>query len=126
MTTRPSCSIPLANTDWSERQRRHLARISIRLGEPLSSIHIGASAIIEATLVMLIQSRVSRNPLRSLGESTRASQHSTRSMSDSLDISRENTSVGILWLSAAFWAQFMTNAVLPIDGRAAMMMRSPG
>ena len=133
MTTRPSggspgaCSpIPCGKTCGSERQRRHLARISISEGDPESSIHIGASATRAAALVMPIQSRDSRNPERSFCDSTRASQHSTRSISDCFDISSENTSTGIPWSRAAFCAQFITNDVLPIDGRAAMMMRSPG
>ena len=99
-------------------------------------MRMGASASLPAAVVMRIQSLVSRKPPRSFIESTRASEHRRRSHSDSFDISSENTSAGNGWRSlpsgslrfcmAALTTMFMTNDVLPIDGRAAMMMRSPG
>jgi hypothetical protein len=40
-------------------------------------------------------------------------------------ISSENTPTGWRWRIAAFSAMFRANAVFPIDGRPAMMTRSP-
>ena len=49
-----------------------------------------------------------------------------RISSASLDISSEKTPITLPSITAAFSAMFMAKAVLPIDGRAAMMIRSDG
>ena len=48
-----------------------------------------------------------------------------RRNSDSLLISRLKTATTALFCVAAFCAMLMPSAVLPIEGRAAMMIRSP-
>ena len=48
-----------------------------------------------------------------------------RRSSDSLLISRLKTATVALLLMAAFCAMLMASAVLPIEGRAAMMISSP-
>jgi hypothetical protein len=65
-------------------------------------------------------------PLRSFCASIRASDVSMRCTSDSLLISSEKNATFFCFSIAACCAMFSTNAVLPIDGRAAMMMRSEG
>ena len=49
-----------------------------------------------------------------------------RISSASFDISSEKTPITLPSLMAAFSAMFMANEVLPIEGRAAMMIRSEG
>ncbi len=49
-----------------------------------------------------------------------------RATSCSFAISSEKMATGMLRLEAAFCATFSTNAVFPIDGRAAMMTSSEG
>ena len=48
-----------------------------------------------------------------------------RRSSDSLLISRLKTATVAPWFTAAFCAMLMASAVLPMEGRAAMMMSSP-
>ncbi len=56
----------------------------------------------------------------------RASDVSMRCTSDSLLISSEKNATGTLCSIAACCAMFSVNAVFPIDGRAATMIRSAG
>ena len=65
-------------------------------------------------------------PLRSRCASMRASDVSMRCTRDSLLISSEKNATGTLCSMAAYCAMFSVNAVFPIDGRAATMMRSDG
>ena len=53
-----------------------------------------------------------------------ASLASMRRRSDSLDISSEKTATTLLSRTAQFCAMLMAQAVLPMEGRAAMMMSS--
>ena len=64
------------------------------------------------------------DPVRILCESTRALEHSRRSSSASRDISRENMPTTFWSSMEAFSAMFMAKAVFPMEGRAAMMIRS--
>ena len=54
----------------------------------------------------------------------RACEHSMRLSSASFDISSEKTATTLPSRTAAFSAMLMAKAVLPIEGRAAMMIRS--
>ncbi len=56
----------------------------------------------------------------------RASDVSMRCTRDSLLISSEKSATGTLFSMAAYCATFSVNAVFPIDGLAATMMRSDG
>ena len=49
-----------------------------------------------------------------------------RSVSDSADISMLKIAADLFEPSAAFSAMFTASVLLPIEGRPAMMMRSPG
>ncbi len=93
-----------------------------RLGE--SSMKMGAAESTPAASVSRCQSSMLKNPLRSREESMRASEHSRRSESCSLDISSEKTATGTPASTAALRAMFRASAVLPMLGRAAKMMRS--
>jgi len=66
-----------------------------------------------------------RKPFCSFCWSTQACEANMRRSSDSLFISRLKTATMAPWLMAAFWAMLMARAVLPIEGRAAMMISSP-
>ena len=55
---------------------------------------------------------------------TKACEASMRRSRDSLDISSEKTATTLPSLTAAFSAMLMAQAVLPMLGRAAMMIRS--
>ena len=57
---------------------------------------------------------------------TRPSDEIMRRLSCSADISIEKIAVGTLRSMAAFSAMFTASVVLPIDGRPAMITRSPG
>ena len=76
--------------------------------------------------VSFCMSSLPRKPVRSLCESTWACEASMRMSSASFDISREKTPTTLPSRMAAFSAMFMASAVLPIEGRAAMMTRSLG
>ena len=62
--------------------------------------------------------------MRTLCESTRPSAQSSRCTSCSLDISRLSTSTRLWFRTPAYFAMFMAKAVLPMEGRPAMMMKS--
>ena len=62
--------------------------------------------------------------MRTLCESTFASAHSSRCTSCSLDISRLSTSTRLWSSTPAYLAMFSAKAVLPMEGRPAMMMKS--
>ena len=57
--------------------------------------------------------------------STRAAAHSMRVNRLSFDISSENTATVCLFFSATCCAMFNASAVFPIEGRPAMMNKSP-
>ena len=65
-------------------------------------------------------------PVRSFWESTFDSIDSIRLTSCSFDISRLNTMQGSPFLTATCSTTFRTNAVLPIEGRAAIKIKSDG
>ena len=65
-------------------------------------------------------------PVRTLWALTRAWEQSIRSTSCSRAISRLKTAVGIFPTIAACSAMFRARLVFPIEGRAAMMIRSEG
>ena len=92
----------------------------------MSSMKILASASALSPDTSFWRSSRLRKPLRSLCESTRACEESIRNTSASRDISKENTPTTFPPRTAAFSAMLMANAVFPIDGRAAMMIRSEG
>ena len=62
--------------------------------------------------------------MRILCESTLAREQSRRSSSASRDISNENIPTTFRSSIEAFSAMFIAKAVLPMEGRAAMMTRS--
>ena len=92
----------------------------------VSSIISCDFAMLSAPSMSLPQSLESRRPLRILSASTVDSRLSIRLTSCTLDISRLNTAVVMPCLIATFSATFKTNAVLPIDGRAATSTKSDG
>ncbi len=59
-----------------------------------------------------------------LDASISASEHNTLCVNCTFDISRENMATGILDLIATFCAIFKANAVFPIEGRAARIIKS--
>ena len=65
-----------------------------------------------------------RKPERTFRESTRASAQIRRCTSCSLDISRLKISAGRRISTAAWAARLSANAVLPVDGRPAMITKS--
>ena len=87
---------------------------------------IGAVFICAIALLMRAQSSSPKLPVRRWLWSTRPSDEIMRIASCSRDISIENTATGVLAEIAAFSAMLSANVVLPIDGRPATMIRSPG
>ncbi len=87
---------------------------------------IFASLSVPIACDSLPQSRSPRNPPRSRCASIRASAVSMRRNSCSFDISRLNMPTVMSVLVPTCCAMFSTRLVLPIDGRAATMMRSDG
>ena len=85
----------------------------------------GASTRLEAAACSRLRSSALRYPARNFWLSTRAVAHSIRVSSDSFDISSEKTATVRLTLLATCCAIFSASAVLPMDGRAARMNRSP-
>ena len=65
-------------------------------------------------------------PLRSLSPKIRPWLATKRWASSVSDISSENIATARPWSMAAFSAMLVTNALLPMLGRAATMMRLPG
>ena len=84
----------------------------------------GAWANFSSACAILRVSSCHNDPVRNLCESTRATEHNIRCSNASFDISSENTATVFASSMAAFSAIFIANDVFPIDGRAAMMMRS--
>ena len=110
----------------SRIRRRAFAPISSTVEEAESSIQMGASPRLASDVVILLQSSRFMWPVRNLCASTRASDASRRSSSDSFDISRLKTATGSCCRIATFPAMFSASAVFPIDGRAARMINSDG
>ena len=118
MTTRPS--------PCSAFSRRALARISKREMPGVSSMKMGDSDRIPAPVVSFGQSESERYPVRSLWESTLATEHSIRCTSCSFDISRLKMATGMCSWTAACCAMFRQKLVLPMEGRPATTIRSDG
>ena len=110
----------------SAASRRHFARISSTPIDGVSSMKIFASLSVPIACDSRPQSRSPRNPPRSRCASMRASAVSMRRNSCSFDISRLNTPTVMSVLVPTCCAMFSTRLVFPIDGRAAMMIRSDG
>ncbi len=87
---------------------------------------MGDSDRIPAPVVSFGQSESERYPVRSLWESTLATEQSMRWTSCSLDISRLKMATGMCSWTAACWAMFRQKLVLPMEGRPATTMRSDG
>ena len=85
---------------------------------------IGACANCSMARTTLRVSSCHKEPVRILCASTFACEQSKRNSKASRDISSEKTPTTCLSSTAAFSAMFIANAVLPIEGRAAMMTRS--
>jgi hypothetical protein len=92
----------------------------------VSSIQIGALVRMPAARASRGKSSSRSMPLRSFCASMRASAVSMRWTSDSLLISSEKNATFFSLVIAAFCAMLSVNAVLPIEGRAATMIRSDG
>ena len=67
-----------------------------------------------------------RGPCAAPRRLIRACEATKRCASSASDISSENSATGLPCSIAAFSAMFVTSADLPIEGRAAMMIRLPG
>src|SRR5271156_3863035 len=100
----------------SRFNRRAFAPISITVEEAESSIHSGASAKFVSAPVTFPQSSRFMCPVRNLCASTRASDASKRSSSDSFDISRLKIATGSRCRTATFSAMFSASAVFPHRG----------
>ena len=83
-------------------------------------------ASFEAAAVRAGKSRSARKPLRTLPRLTRAREQSSRWTSWEVLISSEKTAMGSRSSRAMCSAIFIASAVLPMEGRAAMMIISAG
>ncbi len=106
--------------------RRARERTSIAFRAGVSSIRIGASDSRPSAAESFSQSSAARRPVRSLCWSSRPTEPIIRSASCDAPISIENTATGSFASSATCSAMLSASAVLPIDGRPAMITRSPG
>src|SRR3990172_7208452 len=116
----------MSSSPCSALSRRALARISSTDIAAVSSMKIGASDSLPAARVSLGQSDSDKYPVRSRWASTRASEQSILRTSCSLDISRLKTATAFSLSIAAWAATFRQNAVFPMEGLPATMMRSLG
>ena len=107
-------------------RRRALARTSMTVRLGLSSIQMGASASRPTAWLILDQSASLSRPLRTLLESTRASEHSSRWVSSSWLISSEKNSTGRDTSMAACAAMPSAREVFPAEGRAPMITSDDG
>ena len=103
--------------------RRHLFLIPMTVMPGVSSMRMSASLRRSMTADIFIQSLLSSRPVRSRWESTPASMDSSLWESCILPISSEKIAT-LYPLIAALRATHRANAVLPMDGRAARMIRS--
>ena len=104
----------------------HLERISVTDIPGVSSMIIGEAATVPALSIRRSQSPDCRRPVRISWASTLDSMASIRLTSCSWDISRLKITVGIWFFTQICWTRFRANAVLPIDGLAAIRIRSEG
>ena len=105
-------------------RRRHLLRISGTEMPPVSSIYRPLLLIGSMTSSRRFVSSGSMTPSLIFCDSTVASVHSMRMTSCRADISRLKMTTVRPSCSAACCAMLSANAVLPMAGRAATMMRS--
>lgn len=115
MRSRP-CSI------W---RRRALDLSSVRLPEALSSMNRLVRFRLSMTEPMRLNSSSVRVPVFRRWESTWSMPQKRRSTSCSLPISKEKMPT-VLLRREMFWARERAREVLPMAGRAARMMSSPG
>ena len=94
--------------------------------EGVSSMKRGAFSNPETLLNSLCHSSSFRVPFLNFSEEIRVSEAIILVMSCTDAISRENNAIGICCSTVIFLAMERMNAVFPIAGRAAMMMRSVG
>ena len=87
---------------------------------------IGALFICAIALLIRAQSSSPNIPVRRCDWSTRPSEEIILNASCSRDISIEKTAEGTPLPIAAFSAMFSASVVLPIEGRPATTIRSPG
>ncbi len=87
---------------------------------------MAASLSRPAAPVSFGQSAFPKKPDRSLCASTRASEHNIRSTNCSLDISKLKMATVSRFSIAAYCAMDKANAVLPMDGRPARIIKSDG
>ena len=106
--------------------RRAFARISSIPTSLESSTHSGAAARRWLALRIFGQRCSATRPLRSSSPLIRAWEATNRWASSASAISSENSATGLPCSTAAFSAMLHTSALLPIAGRAAMMIRFPG
>ena len=118
---------PSPPSHWLCR-RRAFARISSMPTSLESSTHSGAAASRWEASRIFGQRCSATRPLRSSSPLIRAWEATKRWASSASAISSENSATGRgAWCStAAFSAMLQTSALLPIAGRAAMMIRLPG
>ena len=89
-------------------------------------MNMGADASFCVALTTFGQRSGLTRPLRRSSPSSLACDAMKRCASSVSDISSENSATGLPWSTAAFSAMFVTNALLPMLGRAAITIRLPG
>ena len=105
---------------------RHLDRSSVMDMPGVSSMIILELPMTPMPSTMASQSMSVRLPVRSFWESTLDSMASIRFTSCSLDISRLKIMQGRPLRTATWSTRFKTNAVLPMEGLAAISTKSEG
>ena len=105
---------------------RHLERSSATVIPGVSSSKSFVFAMIPELSTTWSQSLSERFPVRSVWESTRDSMANRRFTNCSFDISREKIATVFLSFMVILCAKLSTNAVFPMDGRAAIKIRSDG
>ena len=104
--------------------RLHLARKSNTESDGVSSIYKGAFSSSDTFEKSLCHSSSLIWPFRNFSEEIPVSEAIILVISCTEAISRENRAMGILCSTAIFLAMESRNAVLPIAGRAAMIIKS--
>ena len=104
--------------------RLHLLRISMTPMPGVASMMTSLPDMRSMDSRTSLSSSSDRSPISSFLLSTRESMEMRRLPSASLGISSEKMTTRLSSFMATFWAMFSAKAVFPMDGRAAMMMRS--
>ena len=120
MTIKPN--LPL---NWRAR-RRARARSSSAVKPGVSSIYMGASESLTTASFRRPQCSSCNLPVFKTLWSKRPTEPSIRMTSCAPPISIENTATGNLFSTATCSAILIEKAVLPMEGRPATMIKSPG